>query len=71
MRWRTRHKTGATPQLKRSSYTSMVEDYHNTNVGGLSSSRQNLETSINACVKNDPLHVEQGMVKQKKEDIPC
>ena len=69
MRWRTRHKTGSTPQLKRSSYISMVDDYNNTNVGGLSSSRQNLETSVNACVKKDIL--EEGVLKYKKRPTRC
>ena len=68
IRWRTKNKTGPTPQLKRATYTGMVDEYNNTNVGGLASSRDHLETSVNTCVQTDVL--ERGSIQQRKDDLP-
>ena len=46
----------------------MVDDYNETNVGGLSSSRDQLEKSVNKCIKEDVLQM--GTIQKRKDDIP-
>jgi hypothetical protein len=46
----------------------MVDGYHKTNQGGLSSSRLNLESSINSYIKDDVLVSRK--LTQRKDDIP-
>ena len=66
--WRQQNKTGPKPNLKRSSYTDMVDTYHKKNDGGLASSRNNLENSVNTIVKDDWNN--NPNKKNKRDDLP-
>jgi hypothetical protein len=68
IRWRTKYKKGPKPQLERQSYSGMVSEYNDTNVGGLAASRDHLETSINTCIKRDVS--EKNIIQQRKDNLP-